>query len=54
MQMTSSPIKSGNADLNKIITEIGTIIDFSHIISRLKALLHFTGKMISENIAGSI
>ena len=54
MQMTSSPIKSDNADLNKLITGMGTTVDFSYRLSRLKALLHFTGKMISEHIAGGI
>ena len=54
MQMISSPIKSDNADLSKLITGIGTTMDFSYRLSRWKALLHFTGKMISENIARSI
>ena len=54
MQITSSPIKSDNADLNKLITGIETTMDFSYRLSGLKALLHFTGKMVSENIAGSI
>ena len=34
MQMTSCPIKSDNADLNKLITGIGTTMDFSYRLSR--------------------
>ena len=48
--MTQSPIKRDNADLNKLITGTGTTID----LFLTDSLLHFTGNMISENIAGSI
>ena len=60
MQMTPSPIKHGNADLNKLITGIGTTMDPFHtdfgdyMTFEMKSSLHFTGKMIYGNIAGSI
>ena len=55
MQMTPSPLKRDNADLNKLITETRTTMDpFSYRLFEMKALLHFTGKMTSENIAGAL
>ena len=55
MQMTPSPIKRDNIDLNKLITGIGTTTDpFLTDFRDGKLYCIFTGKMISENIAGSI
>ena len=55
MQITSSPIKRDNADLNKPITGIRTTMDsFLTDFRDEKAPMHFTGKLISGNIAGSI
>ena len=50
MQMTLSPIKRNNADLNKLIIGIRPTMDPFLTDFRL----HFKGKMISENIPGSI
>ena len=53
MQMTRSPIKCDNVEMNKLITWIGTTMD-SFLTDSRDGNLHFTGKMISENIAWSI
>ena len=55
MQMTASPTMLDNVDLNNLVTGMGTTMD--HFLTDFrdeKALMHFIGKMISENIAGSI
>ena len=54
MQMIPSPIKRANADLNKLITVIRSTMDSFLTDFRGEKLYYFTGKMISENIAGSI
>ena len=55
MQMRPSPIKRDNVNLNKLNTGIVTTMDsFLTDFRHEKALLHFTGKMMAENIAGSI